>query len=70
MTTTEFSKKKHNYKPIFKLRLAGYLMTQGFVLIYCKRNEFNNDKIVYYFLSSPALDRAIKEFSAANSNNK
>lgn len=66
--TTEFSKKQHNYKPIFKLRLAGYLMTQGFVLIYCKRNEFNNDKIVYYFLSSPALDNAIKEFTAANSS--
>lgn len=68
MTTIEFSKKK--YTPIFKLRLAGFLMMQGFVLIYCKHNELHNDKIVYYFLSSPALDRAIKEFSAANSKNK
>lgn len=68
MTTTEFSKKKHGYTPVFKLRLAGFLMMQGFVLIYCKHNELHNDKIVYYFLSSPALDNAIKEFTAANSS--
>ena len=67
MTTTDFSKKKHNYTPVFKLRLAGHLMTLGFVLVYCKHHELHNDKIVYYFLSSPALDKAIREYSTANS---
>ena len=67
MTTTDFSKKKHDYTPVFKLKLAGFLMMQGFVLIYCKHHELHNDKIVYYFLSSPELNQAIKEFSAANS---
>ncbi len=58
-----FAEKKFNYTPVFKLHLAGWLMTQGFILIYCKHNEHHRDKIVYYFLSSDKLNNAIKEYS-------
>ena len=51
------------YTPVFKLHLAGWLMTQGFVLIYCKQHEYVNGRIVYYFMSSDKLDNAIKQYS-------
>ena len=66
MTTT--MTKIHDYKdakkytPVFKLHLAGWLMTQGFVLIYCKQHEYVNGRIVYYFMSSDKLDNAIKQY--------
>lgn len=64
MTKTETTnKKKFIYTPVFKLHLAGWLMTQGFILIYCKHNEHQRDKIVYYFMSSDKLDNAIKEYT-------
>ncbi len=67
MTTTitkdKDYKDKKNYTPVFKLHLAGWLMTQGFVLIYCKQHEYESGRIVYYFMSSDKLNNAIKQYS-------
>ena len=63
MTKTPNYKDAKKYTPVFKLHLAGLLMTQGFVLIYCKQHEYVNGRIVYYFMSSLSLDNAIKQYS-------
>lgn len=63
MTKTPNYKDATKYTPVFKLHLAGWLMTQGFVLIYCKQHEYVNGRIVYYFMSSLSLDNAIKQYS-------
>ena len=62
MTKTHDYKDAKKYTPVFKLHLAGWLMTQGFVLIYCKQHEYVNGRIVYYFMSSDKLDNAIKQY--------
>ena len=61
-------KKQHTYTPVYSLYMAGHLMQRGFVPIYCKRNEFQDDRIVYYFLKSNRLDKAITEYLAKTSN--
>lgn len=63
ITNTINYKDKKNYTPVFKLHLAGWLMTQGFVLIYCKQHEYTNGRIVYYFMSSDKLDKAIRQYT-------
>lgn len=63
MTKIPNYKDAKKYTPVFKLHLAGWLMTQGFVLIYCKQHEYVNGRIVYYFMSSDKLDNAIKQYS-------
>ncbi len=52
-----------DYTPIFKLDLAGWLMQRKFVLLYCKRNEYNRFKIVYYFRTTESLLNAIAEYN-------
>jgi len=58
---TETSK-IYNYTPVFSLNLAGWLMQKGFILHYCKRNDNDKRKIVYYFVSGQALENAISEY--------
>lgn len=64
LLTENESNKKYDYTPVFKLNLAGWLMQRGFILHYCKRNERNPQKIVYYFVSGSALDKAIAEYKS------
>lgn len=70
INTNAEQKKQHSYTPVYSLYMAGHLMQRGFVLIYCKRNEFQDDRIVYYFLKSDRLDKAISEYLAKTSNNR
>ena len=56
--------KHYDYTPVFKVHLAGWLMTKGFILIYCKQHEHKHGQIVYYFLSSDKLHDAIEEYKS------
>lgn len=48
-------------KTIFSQRLAGYLMTRGFVLVGMERGNNNSGKNVFYFNDSAELRKAMEE---------
>lgn len=48
---------------VFKMRLAGYLMQRGFVLVDIGTNRNNPNKLVFYFKNSDELHSAIKDYN-------
>lgn len=50
-------------RPIYRQRVAGYLMLRGFVLVAMKPNTDNSGRNVFYFKDSPELDAAIQDYS-------
>ena len=53
---------KKVYKQIFSLRLAGYLMQQGFRIRRIHHNLKETDKDVYLFDDTPELEKAMLEY--------
>lgn len=47
---------------IFNMRLAGYLMTRGFVLMNISENRDCTGRKVFHFKESNALHQAISEW--------
>lgn len=48
---------------IFKMKLAGYLMQKGFILVDIGVNWNNPDKRVFYFKDSPEIRKAMHDYS-------
>lgn len=55
---------KEKYYTIFSMRLAGYLMQQGFVLIGMRPNVNKPDKNVFIFRDSVPLQDSISKYLA------
>lgn len=54
---------------IFSLRLAGYLMLKGFVLMSVDENKtLNNGRKIFFFRKSPQIQEAMSEFQRNRSN--
>ena len=53
---------KKMYKQIFSLRLAGYLMMNGFRIKRIHHNLKETDKDVYLFDDIPELEKAMLEY--------
>lgn len=53
---------KKMYKQIFSLRLAGYLMMNGFRIKRIHHNLKETDKDVYLFDDTPELENAMLEY--------
>lgn len=53
-------------KTIFSQRLAGHLMTKGFVLVGMEQGRNNSGKNVFYFNNSDELRTAMDEYKALN----
>ena len=49
--------------PIYNMRLAGYLMTYGFVLLDMQRNYHQPEKNVFYFVDSAEIRSRMQEYS-------
>lgn len=49
-------------KAIFSMKLAGYLMQHGFVLIEMRENENKSGKNVFYFNDSPELEKILAQY--------
>ena len=55
--------------PIYKMRLAGYLMTRGFVLLDMKPNYRFPDRNVFYFTDTAEIRQAIEQYIERMMNN-
>ena len=51
-------------KLIFSMKLAGYLMQRGFVLIDMRRNLDQSNRNVFLFKESDKLRKAIDDYAA------
>lgn len=51
---------------VFNMRLAGYLMQRGFVLMDIAENRNGSGRKVFYFKESNALQGAIQEWKKIN----
>lgn len=51
-----------SFKTIYNMRMAGYLMTKGFVLLDIRENESLVGKKVFYFKESKELEKAMQEY--------
>ena len=54
---------EEKYKYIFSLRLAGYLMMNGFRILRINHNLKVSDKDVYFFGNSPELCAMMEKYS-------
>ena len=52
---------KNKYYPVFTQRLAGWLMLDGFVLLYSRKDHKSN-RNVFFFLDSDKLHERIEYF--------
>ncbi len=60
MTDTRYS--------VYKMRLAGYLMMQGFPLLDIGTNAHNSNYRVFYFADNAQLRETIAEYFSKQSN--
>lgn len=58
--------KERKMKTIFSQRLAGHLMTKGFVLVGMEQGRDNSGKNVFYFNDSDELRLAMEVYRASN----
>ena len=54
-------------KPIFSQRLAGFLLSMGFVLQSTDKDKNGSGRTVFYFNDSEELNKAMSEFLASRS---
>lgn len=47
---------------IYNMRLAGTLMSKGFILVGMGQNTANKRKNVFYFKDTPELEQIMKEY--------
>ena len=57
-----FMETKQKFMAVFSLRMAGYLMMHGFVLMNMKDHYDGSGKKVYYFINSPELIKVMDEY--------
>lgn len=60
MNNTKSAKSK--MLTIFSMRLAGKLMSDGFVLCGMRKNEIDNNYNVFYFCDTPEIKAAMKKY--------
>lgn len=60
---------KQKFMAVFSLRMAGYLMMHGFVLMNMKDHYDGSGKKVYYFINSPELVKVMNEYKELSKNN-
>ena len=53
---------KQKFMVVYSLRMAGYLMMHGFVLMDLREHIDGSGKKVFYFVNSPQLEKAMKEY--------
>lgn len=53
---------KQKFMTVFSLRMAGYLMMHGFVLMDMRDHIDGSGKKVFYFVKSPALEKIMYEY--------
>lgn len=49
--------------PVYTMRLAGYLMTRGFVLLDMKPNYRYPERNVFYFCDTAEIKQTIKDYN-------
>lgn len=54
--------KQKNYQYVFSMKLAGYLMLQGFKLLRINKHLSGNNMDVYVFNKSDEITRIIDEY--------
>ena len=54
---------RQKFYTVFSLRLAGYLMMHGFVLMDMREHIDGSGKKVFYFMKSPELEKLIGEYT-------
>ena len=64
-----FMEAKQKFMAVFSLRMAGYLMMNGFVLMNMKDHYDGSGKKVYYFINSPELVKVMNEYKELSKNN-
>ena len=52
--------------PVYSQRLAGHLMTQGFILIAVAPNERNSRKNVFFFKDTSMIKSSIQDYLDGN----
>lgn len=57
---------KQKFMVIFSLRMAGYLMMHGFVLMDLRDHVDGSGKKVFYFINSPELIKVMDEYKQLN----
>lgn len=50
------------FKTIYNMKMAGYLMLKGFVLLDIATNTNGTGKKVFFFKQSPELEKSMKEY--------
>lgn len=55
--------KKQKFKYIFSLRLAGYLMMNGYRILRINHNLQKDNKDVYVFKDENNIDKAMEEYT-------
>lgn len=55
---------KQKFVTVFSLRMAGYLMMHGFVLMDMRDHIDGTGKKVFYFIKSRELEKTMEEYKA------
>ena len=55
-------KMNQKFMAIFSLKMAGYLMMHGFVLMNLREHIDGSGKKVFYFIKSPELEKTMEEY--------
>lgn len=53
---------KQNLMAVFSLRMAGYLMMHGFVLLELREHIDGSGKKVFYFKKTKALEKVMEDY--------
>lgn len=53
---------KQKYMAIFSLRMAGYLMMHGFVLMDLRNHIDGSGRKVFYFINSDELEKVMNDY--------
>ena len=60
---------KQKFMVVYSLRMAGYLMMHGFVLMDLREHIDGSGKKVFYFINSPELVKVMNEYKELSKNN-
>lgn len=61
---------KQKFMVVYSLRMAGYLMMHGFVLMDLREHIDGSGKKVFYFINSPELKKVMEEYKTMNKQQK
>lgn len=57
-----FMETKQKFMVVYSLRMAGYLMMHGFVLMDLREHIDGSGKKVFYFINSPELKKVMEDY--------